>query len=184
MVLDKESRGFFTNKELNNFINLNKDDLIKLSNSSVPKERSIAISLLSQYNQDNSLTKYFLDKWVKEDKLYVRLEIAKSLEKGNIDTARLMSNYILKIPNNQYKKIPAKPYSKKTYVIPRDLICRSLARMDISIFPFILELFDNKEILSEIIDVFGFMVYHNPQLDNEENLGFILSILKIIKKMS
>ena len=48
------------------------------------------------------------------------------------------------------KKIPAKPYSKKTYVIPRDLICRSLARIDISIFPFILELFDNKEILSEI----------------------------------
>lgn len=178
MSADKESRGYFRKEDVNDYIHLNKDGLIKLSNSEIPKERAIAVSLLTPFNNDNSLTKFLLDKWVSEDKLYVRLEIAKSLENGNIDTARLMSDYILKIPTKQYKKVPSKPYSKKTYVIPRDLICRSLARMDISIFPFILELFDNKEILSEIIDVFGFMVYHNPELDTEDNLEFILSVLE------
>ncbi|WP_409200334.1 hypothetical protein [Methanobrevibacter sp. DSM 116169] len=168
-------RGFFENKDLEEYSKLNEEELINLSKNSTAQKRAIAVNLLNNFNNSNKYSPYFLEILSHEKKLYVRLEIAKSLEKGNIETAKLMIPYLDKIPNKQYKSLPKKVSKKKTYLIPRDLIARILSKMDIAIFPLILELLcsNNLEIISESLDIFGYMVFHNQKLETGSNFKYL-----------
>ncbi|MDL2246290.1 hypothetical protein LJB96_01595 [Methanobrevibacter sp. OttesenSCG-928-K11] len=86
-----------------------------------------------------------------------------------------MIPYLSKIPNNQHKKLPKKISTKKSYLIPRDLIGRILSKMNISIFPLILGLLDskNQEIISESVDIFAYMVFHNKSLESLDNFMYL-----------
>lgn len=92
-----------------------------------------------------------------------------------------MIPYLSKIPNNQHNKLPKKISTKKSYLIPRDLIGRSLSKMNISIFPLILELLNskNQEIILESIDIFGFMVFYNKTLESLYNFRYLEKLFEL-----
>lgn len=178
-----KERGYFKESDLEKYLNLSEDELFILTKSEIPQKRAIAISLLQEKNTLNTYTSYFLELLKVEKKLYVKLELTKALEKGDIQTAKSMIIYLNKIPNNQYKTLPNKVSKKKTYLIPRDLIGRTLSKMDIVIFPLVLELLSSKNlgILSESIDIFGFMIFHNQELATQINFNLLVNLFEKYK---
>ena len=62
--------------------------------------------------------------------------------------------YLAKIGKNQYKELPSEPSRKKSYPLPRDIIARTLAKMDTSIMPFLMKVLKEDDLskISEVID--------------------------------
>lgn len=141
-------------------------------------ERTVAVNILSKkYIKNIFFVQILLDRLCKEKCLYTRIEICKSLEKGDINTARLMINYLGKIGKNQHLSLPKSVSKKNSYPLPRDLIARTLGKMDICIFDILLEeaVKDNTSI--EIIDAIGYMAFYNKELATEDNLYKVFNIM-------
>ena len=119
----------------------------------------------------------------KEKSLYTKIAICETLQNGNIDSAKEMINYIGKIGDNQYKKLPEKVSLKKTYPMPRDIIARTLSKMNIDIFPILIDILEGDDLIKiyEVIDAVGFMVFHNKDLSNDKNLNYIINLIKKYK---
>lgn len=65
------------------------------------------------------------------------------------------------IRGNQHRTIPEK-VSKKSYPLPRDIIARTMAKMNPDYFSTILEIInypEDKEVVAEAIDAIGWMVF-------------------------
>ena len=130
-----------------------------------PKSKAAAVLLLEQLAQEKCL--------------YTRLAICETLEKGTEETAEKMLPWLGRIGNNQYKALPDKVSAKKSFPLPRDLIARSLARMDTAVFPLLLQLFNtgSEQQISEALDAAGFMAFYHPALADGENAERILHLL-------
>ena len=130
-----------------------------------PKSKAAAVLLLEQLAQEKCL--------------YTRLAICETLEKGTEETAEKMLPWLGRIGNNQYKALPDKVSAKKSFPLPRDLIARSLARMDTAFFPLLLQLFNtgSEQQISEALDAAGFMAFYHPALATGENAERILHLL-------
>ena len=130
-----------------------------------PKSKAAAVLLLEQLAQEKCL--------------YTRLAICETLEKGTEETAEKMLPWLGRIGNNQYKALPDKVSAKKSFPLPRDLIARSLARMDTAFFPLLLQLFNtgSEQQISEALDPAGFMAFYHPALATGENAERILHLL-------
>lgn len=74
-----------------------------------------------------------------------------------------MIKYLGSIGNNQYKELPHKKFNKSSYPLPRDIIARTLARMNIYILPELIKVLhtDNIIVLREVIDSIGFICFYN-----------------------
>lgn len=120
-----------------------------------------------------------LEQLAREECLYTRLAICECLEKGNTDTAEKMFPWLGRIGNNQYKALPDKVSAKKSFPLPRDLIARSLARMDTAVFPLLLQLLETGSLqqISEALDAAGFMAFYNKTLATGENAERFLRLL-------
>ena len=129
-----------------------------------PKSKAAAVLLLEQLAQEKCL--------------YTRLAICETLEKGTEETAEKMLPWLGRIGNNQYKALPDKVSAKKSFPLPRDLIARSLARMDMAVFPLLLQLFKtgSEQQISEALDAAGFMAFYHPALAVGENAERILHL--------
>lgn len=113
-----------------------------------------------------------------EKSLYTKIELCKSLEKGNEFTANLMCKNIGDIGKNQHKS-PKKPSKKNSYPLPRDIIARTLSKMDKSIINILISnLNDNNNELkiSELLDAIGFLTFYNSELAIVENFNEIKNI--------
>ena len=130
-----------------------------------PKSKAAAVLLLEQLAQEKCL--------------YTRLAICETLEKGTEETAEKMLPWLGRIGNNQYKALPAKASAKKSFPLPRDLIARSLARMDTAFFPLLLPLFNtgSEQQISEAMDVAGLKPFYHPDPATGENAERILRLL-------
>ena len=130
-----------------------------------PKSKAAAVLLLEQLAQEKCL--------------YTRLAICETLEKGTEETAEKMLPWLGRIGKNQYKALPDKVSAKKSFPLPRDLIARSLARMDMAVFPLLLQLFKtgSEQQISEALDAAGFMAFYHPALAVGENAERILHLL-------
>lgn len=102
------------------------------------------------------------------------------LEQGNKMTALQMGTYLGKIGKNQYKEIPQKVSAKKSYPLPRDLIARSLGRMNLCVLPVLMEVLESKEVsrISEVLDAIGFMIFYHPEEAVLKNAQAILKVAK------
>ncbi len=83
------------------------------------------------------------------------------------------------IGNNQYRVPPDKVSAKKSFPLPRDIIARSLGRMDISVFPALqrcLKESSCREQISELLDAVGYMVFYHPELAAADNLQPVLAL--------
>lgn len=178
---DLIKRGWFDESQISKFLNLDLNSLLNLLKSDKPNERSIASFLLGvKFNVNNKeIYKSLIDALLNESALYARIEISKVLEKGDCSVAEYMVNFLAKIGNNQYKKLPKKVSKKVSYPLPRDIIARILGKMDKSNFSVLLSSLDScvADQITELLDAIGFMVFYNPNLAILENLKPILGVL-------
>lgn len=153
-----------------------------LVNSNSAIERSVAVRLLSSKTSDDDvLTLTLLNRLCIEKSLYTKLELCTALEKGDITTARQMIEYLGVIGTNQHKTLPNHVSKKISYPLPRDIIARSLGRMDICVFPALLEVLHSKDVMKllEVIDAIGFMVFYHQELSSIQNLKYMTDLIDL-----
>lgn len=180
---DLRKRGMIDQSDIDKIISLSYSELMELINSKSPTERSTAIHILSdKVSCDNeAFIETLLIRLSIEKSLYTKIEICNALEKGKEKTARRMVEYVGCIGNNQHKCLPDKVSKKISYPLPRDIIARSLAKMDSSILPVLLEVLrsENQTKISEVIDAIGFLVFYHQELATIETLNCLIDVMNI-----
>ncbi|WP_157154136.1 HEAT repeat domain-containing protein [Brachyspira murdochii] len=180
--LDKlKNRGLPLEEDVILLKNKSLEELIYCLNDNDASVRTSAAINLKSYA--DKAADYLLLRLSEENSLYTKIAICETLEGGNIDTARKMAEYLGKIGNNQYKKLPKKVSSKKSYPLPRDIIARILAKMNADILPVLIEVLQSDDLLKiyEAIDSFGYMCFYNETLQNEKNIEYIISLINKYK---
>ena len=175
-----KNRGMASPEELAACADLPWDQLVGELHSADPCRRTAAARCMDLRSKSaESAADLLLEQLSQEKCLYTRLAICEALEKGTAETAKIMLPWLGRIGNNQYKALPYKVSAKKSFPLPRDLIARSLARMDAAVFPLLLQLFNtgSEQQISEALDAAGFMAFYHPALADGENAERILRLL-------
>lgn len=138
MISSRENlrkRGMIEQIDIDSIISLSYSELISLIDSKLSIERSASIHLLSnKVSCDNEdFVAVLLKRLSIEKSLYTKIEICNALEKGSEKTARQMVQYLGCIGNNQHRWLPDRISKKISYPLPRDIIARSLGKMNGSI---------------------------------------------------
>jgi len=176
------NRGYVTLEDIEIYNSFSKSKLIELLESKESYIRTIGVNLLStKFELDNYMVNLFCNMLVTEKNLYTKIELCNALSKTQVNSIKIMLNYLGVIGNNQYKELPEKLFTKKSYPLPRDIIARTLAHMNIEILPELLWVLKSNDIFTvrEVIDALGFICYYNSSNFNEAVLqGLILCMNK------
>jgi hypothetical protein len=169
-----QKRGMASKLEIEELSVLSQIQLIELLHSNQAVTRTA--SAYNLYSEQEEVTEELLKQLQIETCLYTKIAICESLEKGNIKTARQMVEYLGKIGDNRHKELPDTVSKKKSYPMPRDIIARSLGKMDVTVFPVLNEVLNSKDIIkiSDALDAIGYMVFYHPQLATLQNADAIL----------
>jgi len=173
-------RGFLTNIEAKPFLLCSKQELLELLNAEEAVKRTAALSVLKTFVDINELDEIILKMLVKEKALYTKLEICDILANGNELTIKRMIPYIGKIGRNQHRTIPERCSKKKSYPLPRDIIARTMAKMNPQYFDAILENINHQDdlIVAEVIDTIGWQVFYHQELATKKNYQIIIDAIK------
>lgn len=139
-----------------------------------------------------------LQKIAEEKNLLTRLDLCKVLQQGDEETALLIVKHLGEIGSNQYvkEKLPLFGILKKTYPLPRDVLARTLGKMNPCVFSVIKLAFQyyaksmeedvtlEDSALSELLDAAGYMVFSNQKLANAENIAVIDDVICLIVQNS
>lgn len=176
-ISDLQKRGYATSEDTERLSGLPQKILIEKLHSSDAAIRTMAASNLPSI--DENVTRELLQQLAIEKCLYTKIAICVSLERGNLKTAELMTEYLSKIGNNQYKALPNKVSAKKSFPLPRDIVARSLGKMDVSVFPALMAVLDehDRAKICEVLDDIGYMVFYHPALATTENAKPVLSLI-------
>lgn len=166
-IEDLISRGFIdhiNNDKLNEY---NDYDIYELLESKIPTERSIAARLFNENKPLRNNTIALITALKKETKLYSKIEICNALTIQGINDIDLLIKEQGKIGKNQHTMLPTKPFLKKSYPLPRDIISRILIRMPISILEELIMLSEglDKKGMREFIDVVGHLSFQHNNTD-------------------
>lgn len=183
-------RGFVTEKEITDSSHLNSNQLIKMLRSKISRERTIASTLLGQKSDKIAIIP--LCEAIKiEKKLYSKIAISEALGSFGKDAVEKLTPLLGKIGNNQYKKLPAKPFNKKNYPLPRDIVARTITKIGVDALPNLIEILQkgSEEQIAEAIDAIGYISYYsndNSSLSSfwnclENNKSNKIIIWKIIR---
>ena len=172
-----KNRGMASPEEIAACASLPWDQLVEELRSPDPCRRTAAARCMDPNSKSAAVL--LLEQLAQEKCLYTRLAICETLEKGTEETAEKMLPWLGRIGKNQYKALPDKVSAKKSFPLPRDLIARSLARMDMAVFPLLLQLFKtgSEQQISEALGAAGFMAFYHPALADGENAERILHLL-------
>lgn len=175
---DLKKRGYVTKDQISEYAGEKVSILLTMLHATNPCERTIAANNLSAL--DNRVVDELLNQLSKEKCLYTKIAICETLEKGDQATAAKMTLYLGAIGQNQYIKLPDKVSAKKSYPLPRDIIARSLGKMDSSIFQTLLNVLDTKNIIQirEVLDAIGFMAFYHKELSSGANQNIIYSTMQ------
>lgn len=175
---DLQKRGYVTDKDIEVLADITQEQLLVMLHSKYAVTRSAAACNLvaTDKNSDWELLKQLSI----EKCLYTKIAICECLEKGDSTTATQMTEYLGKIGNNQYKTIPNKVSAKKSFPLPRDIIARSLGKMNAEVFLVLQTVVEGNDIekILEVLDAVGFMVFYNKKLATSKNVIPILSLVE------
>lgn len=168
---DLQKRGYATRTEINALKRLSPAELICLLHSNCAVSRTAAA-----YNLTYVFAEELLKQLSQETCLYPKIAICAALEKGNESTAKSMCDYLGRIGNNQHKTIPEQVSAKKSYPLPRDIIARTLGKMNPMVLPVLIDMLkcDDLSKTSEVLDAIGFMIFYHPELVSRESLKTIV----------
>lgn len=169
--LNLKKRGYINEIDLEEYLDLSPKELLILLKSSKAYDRTIAVRLLDRNNtlSQTELSNRLLHILAKEKSLYTKIEICNVLAKSTIQTAKAMIAYLCKIGSNQHRCLPGKVSKKGSYPLPRDIIARTLGKMNIEVLSPLLDTLEQKDInqIREVIDAIGYMCFYN-EIANEE----------------
>lgn len=132
------SRGKVTSEDFQQYISHTQIELLKMLKSKEAYKRTIAVKILSEkYNLTNDLIHLFLHTLKQEKKLYTKIALCDALSKGDVQSAKIMVEYLGQLGNNQHTELPTNGFNKKSYPLPRDIIARTLAHMKEDVLPII-----------------------------------------------
>ncbi len=179
-------RGYINDSDANAFHLLSYAELTEQLNAEAAWERSLAVRTLSSGESvdETVLIAMLLERLAIEKALYTKIEICNVLEAGHVHTAQMMLDYLGLIGNNQHKTIPATVSKKKSFPLPRDIIARSLGRMNPAICGTLLNYIHlaNLPQLAELIDAIGYFMYNNPALADSTAFDSIQYIYNMYEK--
>lgn len=174
-------RGYPTEEDWRRLRENPVETLRRMLSSKEAAERSAAVRTLTEHGEakDPAFADVLLKMLCREKCLYTRLELCRALEPGGRKTAECMIPYLGRIGNNQYSALPEKPSSKKSYPLPRDIIARTLGKMEHGVLPVLLDVFWNgtESQISEAIDAVGYFLFYHPQYADHEFCGIILDTM-------
>lgn len=176
-----KSRGKITSEDLQQYRNHTQIELLEMLKSKEAYKRTIAVNILSEkYNLTDDLIRLFLHTLKQEKKLYTKIELCDALSKGNVQSAKIMVEYLGQIGNNQHKVLPTSGFNKKSYPLPRDIIARTLAHMKEEILPILLDSLKTHNIhaVREVIDAIGFICFYNKIHSNAQIIDALILCLK------
>lgn len=153
------------------------EELTKLLFSGQAAVRSAAAFHLKDHA--DAAASLLLDRLSAESCLYTRIAICEALEGGGRSTAEKMTEYLGVIGNNQYKVLPDRVSAKKSYPLPRDIIARTMGKMDPSVLPVLLHTLETAGELKvrEALDAVGFMVFYHEEVAGSGNIGPVLTVV-------
>ena len=157
----RRNRGEVTQEEIVPFLSMSLDELFHLISSSEPNIRTCAATALANYKLPKVVAGLCRQLKI-EEKLYCKIAISASLIKiGSLSIQPLLA-LLGKIGQNQEVEIIQKGFDKISYPLPRDIVARTLCRMNEDILAELIEFIENKREPFEIeqaIDVIGHIVY-------------------------
>lgn len=175
------SRGLITSIDIQQYNNDTQADLLEMLNSKEAYKRTIAVKLLSEkYDLNDDLIRLFLHTLKQEKKLYTKIELCDALSKGDVQSAKIMIEYLGRIGNNQHKELPTNGFNKKSYPLPRDIIARTMAHMKEEILPMLMGVLKTNNIpgIREVIDAIGFICFYNRIHSNTQIVDVLILCLK------
>lgn len=170
-VSQLKSRGKITSEDLLQYSNHTQIELLELLKSKEAYKRTIAVKILSEkFELNDDLMRLFLHILKQEKKLYTKIELCDALSKGEVQSAKIMVEYLGQIGNNQHTVLPTNGFNKKNYPLPRDIIARTLARMEEEILPVLMDVLKTNNIsaIREVIDAIGFICFYNKIHSNTQ----------------
>ena len=162
--------------EVQELANLSLRELVTILHGEEASKRTAAAIALAAYGDDT--VDELLAQLIIERCLYTKIAICEALQHGNKETAITMARYLGEIGNNQHQTLPKSVSAKKSYPLPRDIIARTLAKMDTHIFPVLLAILETKEKkIREALDAIGFMTLYHQDLATHHNAEKIISVM-------
>ncbi|MEF7559026.1 hypothetical protein [Bacillus thuringiensis] len=175
-----KSRGKITSEDLQQYSNHTQIELFEMLKSKEAYKRTIAVNILSEkYDLTDDLIRLFLHTLKQEKKLYTKIELCDALSKGNVQSAKIMVEYLGQIGNNQHIVLPTNGFNKKSYPLPRDIIARTLAHMKEEIIPVLMDVLkiNNIPAIREAIDAIGFICFYNKIHSNTQIIDALILCL-------
>jgi len=163
-IEELENRGYIANGIEQNYPDASFEQRKKLLKSKFPCERTLGARLLGNYHDLRAID-CLIDAFIKEKKLYTKIEISNSLVSYGKDAVIPLIQLLGKIGNNQHTSIPETEFKKKSYPLPRDIAARTLIRIGTVVLPDLVNALKSKDesLLSELIDAIGYICFYNPQ---------------------
>ncbi|HEX3006680.1 MAG TPA: HEAT repeat domain-containing protein [Bacteroidales bacterium] len=167
----KVDRGYLAKGEEKRYSGNTFQQSIELLKSQSPVERTAAARQLAD-SGDRAAVDWLIEALSTEKKLYPKIEICNSLVRFGEDAIHPLICHLGKVGSNQYTTLPEKPFKKKSYPLPRDIVARTLIRFGSTVLPHLLKVLENTDpnVLSEAIDVIGFVCFYEHQKDVFEKL--------------
>ncbi|MBH0009638.1 hypothetical protein ESZ53_11245 [Salinibacterium sp. UTAS2018] len=163
-VSQLRGRGFLRDEDIEASRHLSAAELTRQLDSTDAVERSAAVRLLSRAARpDASLNQLFVERLMRETKLYTKLELCEALQVGGRETAQLLIPLLGAIGRNQHTQPAVEAFKKASYPLPRDIVARILARMDPVVLPtLIAAVVDGSRTQAvEAIDAVGFLCFYS-----------------------
>lgn len=165
------SRGYIENKELIEYVNLSKEELLELMKSEVATKRTISAKLLKNFKEPMVL-KTLISRLTVEKKLYTKIAISESVGCFGEEASKELIQYLGKVGNNQHRSLPNKKFNKKNYPLPRDIIARTICKLGKSAINTLRDFLYTGEYIQvlEAIDAIGYISYYEGDLESEEDI--------------
>jgi len=163
-IEELENRGFIASGIEQNYPDASFEQRKVFLKSKFPCERTLGARLLGN-DPDLRAIDCLIDAFIKEKKLYTKIEISNSLVSYGKDAVIPLIQLLGKIGNNQHTSIPETEFKKKSYPLPRDIAARTLIRIGAVALPDLVKTLKSKDesLLSELIDAIGYICFYNPQ---------------------
>ena len=167
------SRGYFKESESTLDLSLSQKDISDLLHSGIAQDRTKA-AIIIKLNMKTDMTDELIRTLCNEKQLYCKIAICEALYSFGMKASEKLIPYLSKIGTNQHKKLPVKPFDKKSYPLPRDIIARTLVNIGTGILDPLLHHINKKMLdrnqLLEAIDVLGHISFNSKDERSKKTL--------------
>lgn len=176
------SRGYPQEEDLEIVRSLAAAEMVSLLASPSSAVRTAAVrSIVALGPLDDAATNQLVDALRHETQLYTKLELSSALERGGAVSTRALIPWLGLIGTNQHRRPDVKEFKKSSYPLPRDIVARILARVDVSTLPLLTAALKKSDrvALTEAVDAVGFMCFYAANGDRAEKRAALDALLDL-----